>query len=48
MATTKETQQKNGQLRLTIPSAIASATRIKAGDDIEWLFDKGDIIVRKV
>jgi antitoxin component of MazEF toxin-antitoxin module len=41
------TQQKNGQKITTIPKAIAGAVNFKNKDKIEWLFDKGDLIVRK-
>lgn len=41
-------QQKNGQMILTIPKAIAEAMRLKKGEEIEWIFDKGDVIVRRV
>jgi antitoxin component of MazEF toxin-antitoxin module len=34
-------------LRSTIPRAIAQAMRLKKGDSVEWLFDKGDVVVRK-
>lgn len=40
--------KKETQLIITFPSAIASAMRLKGGDNVEFLFDKGDVIVRKV
>lgn len=40
-------QQKNHQVQLTVPRAIAEAMRLKKGDSVEWIFDKGDVIVRK-
>jgi len=40
-------QLKNKQFIITIPNAIAGAMSIEKGNKIEWLFDKGDIIVRK-
>lgn len=36
------------QIRTTVPRAIAEALRLKKGDSVEWLFDKGDVVVRKV
>jgi hypothetical protein len=36
-----------GQKITTIPKAIAGAVNFKNKDKIEWLFDKGDLIVRK-
>lgn len=40
-------QQKNEQLQVTVPRAIGQAMRLKKGDVVEWIFDKGDVIVRK-
>jgi bifunctional DNA-binding transcriptional regulator/antitoxin component of YhaV-PrlF toxin-antitoxin module len=40
-------QQKNKQMQLTIPRAIAEAMRLKKGDEVEWIFDQGDVLVRK-
>jgi bifunctional DNA-binding transcriptional regulator/antitoxin component of YhaV-PrlF toxin-antitoxin module len=40
-------QQKNKQMQLTIPRAIAEAMRLKKGDEVEWIFDRGDVLVRK-
>jgi bifunctional DNA-binding transcriptional regulator/antitoxin component of YhaV-PrlF toxin-antitoxin module len=40
-------QQKNQQKQVTVPRAIAEAMRLKKGDSLEWLFDRGDVIVRK-
>ncbi len=39
---------KKGQFLTTFPRAIAEAMRLKKGDKIEFIFDKGDVIVRKV
>ena len=39
---------KNGQFLTTIPKGIAQAIRLSKGDKIEFIFDKGDIILRKV
>lgn len=41
-------QMKNNQFLVTIPRAIAEAMRLKKGDNIEWMFVQGDVIVRKV
>lgn len=38
---------KNGQYITTIPKKIAEAMRLKQGDIIEFIFDKGDVIIRK-
>lgn len=41
-------QLKTGQKKTTIPKAIAGAMKLKGKDQIEWIFDRGDLIVRKV
>jgi len=41
-------QQKNKQMFSTIPRAIAEAMRLKKGDTLEYIFDRGDVIIRKV
>jgi len=46
--TTTIGQFKSGQMVTTIPRAIAQAIRLNKGDKVEWLFDRGDIVVRKV
>lgn len=40
--------KKTGQTVTTIPKAIAGAMKFKHKDKIEWIFDRGDLIVRKV
>ena len=39
---------KNGQRLTTVPRAIAEAMRLEKGSKLEWIFDRGDVIVRKV
>lgn len=39
---------KNKQFLITLPKGIAEAMRLKKGDKIEFIFDKGDVIVRKI
>lgn len=41
-------QQKSGQLITTVPRAIAGAMKLGHKDQLEWFFDRGDLIVRKV
>ncbi len=41
-------QTKKGQFLITFPKAIAEALRIKKKDQLEFIFDKGDVIVRKI
>ena len=43
----KNKNKKVVQLITTVPKMIAEANRWKDGDEVEWLFDKGDVIVRK-
>lgn len=38
----------SGQVKTTIPKAIAGAMKLNKGNEIEWLFDRGDLIVRKI
>ena len=39
---------KHGQVTLTVPRAVARMMRMKKGADVEWVFDKGDLILRVV
>lgn len=39
---------KNKQFIITIPKAIAQAIKLQKGSKVEWIFDKGDVIVRKL
>lgn len=39
---------KNGQFLITFPKTIAEAMRLEKGSKIEFIFDKGDVIVRKI
>jgi AbrB family looped-hinge helix DNA binding protein len=39
---------KHGQYLITIPKAIGESMRLKKGDKLEFLFDRGDVIIRKV
>ena len=45
---TKVMQLKNNQFIMTIPKAIAQAMRLSKGESVEWLFDKGDVILRRL
>ena len=38
---------KNKQFIMTIPKAIAQAMGLSKGDSVEWLFDRGDVVLRK-
>jgi len=38
---------KTVQLITTVPKVIAEANRWNENDHLEWLFDKGDVIIRK-
>ena len=39
---------KHEQFLMTIPGAIAESIRLKKGVKLEFIFDKGDVIIRKV
>lgn len=45
---TKVMELKNKQFIITIPKAIAEAIKVEKGSKIEWLFDRGDLVVRKI
>jgi bifunctional DNA-binding transcriptional regulator/antitoxin component of YhaV-PrlF toxin-antitoxin module len=45
---TKTGMTKNGQRLTTVPRAIAEAMRLEKGSKIEWIFDRSDVIVRKI
>ncbi|MFC1488847.1 AbrB/MazE/SpoVT family DNA-binding domain-containing protein [Thermodesulfobacteriota bacterium] len=38
----------NGQYLITLPKTIAQAMRLVKGDRLEFLFDKGDVLIRKI
>ena len=38
----------HGQVTLTVPRAVARMMRMKKGADVEWVFDKGDLIIRVI
>lgn len=40
-------QLKNKQYILTIPKNIVEAMRLKKGDAIAFIFDRGEVIMRK-
>ena len=40
-------QLKNGQFLLTIPKNIIEAMQLRKGDSIKFVFDRGDVIIRK-
>ena len=46
--TSKINITKIGQVTTTIPKAIAGAISLNKGDSISWIFDRGEIIIRKV
>ena len=39
---------KNQQFLITIPKTIAQAMRLKKADKLEFLFDRGDVVIRKI
>lgn len=40
------TVSKTGQVVTTIPKQIAGAMRFRNGEKVEWIFDRGDLIIR--
>jgi bifunctional DNA-binding transcriptional regulator/antitoxin component of YhaV-PrlF toxin-antitoxin module len=40
-------QLKNKQYILTIPKNIVNAMQLRKGDEIIFIFERGDILVRK-
>jgi len=42
----KVTIDPSGQVKLTVPRAIARSMRMRKGAEVEWVFDKGDLIIR--
>ena len=40
--------KQTNQMVTTIPSTIAGAIRLKKGDTLEWLFERGDVVIRKI
>ena len=45
---TKMMQLKNKQFLLTIPKVIANALGTRKGDEVKFVIEKGEIIIRKV
>ena len=39
---------KKGQFLTTFPRGIANAMRLEKGSKVKFLFDRGDVIVRKI
>lgn len=39
--------ENKGQLRVTIPKALAVALSIKKGDKVKWIIDRGDLVLKK-
>lgn len=46
--TTTVGMTENGQFLCTLPKGIAQAMRLSKGNKIEFIFDKGDVIIRKI
>lgn len=40
-------QLKNKQYILTIPKNIVNAMQLRKGDEIIFIFEKGDVIIKK-
>jgi bifunctional DNA-binding transcriptional regulator/antitoxin component of YhaV-PrlF toxin-antitoxin module len=46
--TTTVGMSKRGQFFCSIPKGIAEAMRLKRSDKLEFVFDRGDVLVRKL
>ncbi len=46
--TTVQGDKKGGSLRTTIPKALANALKIRKKDKLEWIMDRGDLVIRKL
>ena len=47
MVTSKVGMTKQGQFLTTIPKSVAEMLRLWKGDNIEWTFVHGDVVIRK-
>ena len=36
-----------GQLRVTLPRVLAQAVGLEPGDKVEWVVDRGELVLRK-
>lgn len=43
----KVRQLQNNQFIITIPKAIAKAMRLQSGDHLDFIFDRGEVFLRK-
>lgn len=41
-------QENNRQVFCTIPRSLADALGIKKGDKMQWVLDRGDLVLRMV
>lgn len=39
---------KNGQFLVTVPRWVINSLKLKKGDDVECIVDRGNIVIRKV
>jgi hypothetical protein len=37
-----------GQLKVTVPRVLAQAVGLKKNDDVAWLIDRGELVMKKV
>jgi len=40
--------ESQGQLKITLPRVIAQALGIRRGDKIKYLYDRGELVIRRV
>jgi antitoxin component of MazEF toxin-antitoxin module len=39
--------ESKGQLKVTVPAVLAQAVGLSKGDDITWLIDRGELVMKK-
>ena len=44
----RKVTESRGQFKITLPRHLCLAKKIKAGDYLEFLEDRGDIVIRKI
>jgi len=40
--------EQNGQLKLTLPKVLAQGVGLRKGDNIEFIVERGELVIRKV
>ena len=45
---TYKVHEVKGQLKIVIPKVLAQAVGIKKGDEVYWIVDRGELVLKKV